>query len=186
MEGVIQTVCIQIVQRMNRQKQYSDSEKKVLVYGLELIFDSLLKALIYLTIGLAFGKGKEVAVIMFIFGVLRKTSGGRHAKTDIGCLGMTGAILAVSVGSPPLFSVSDTVYIVFSAATLLIYLEFAPNDEYYRAAEKRGEMLVQKKKSILLASFILAMGYVLGEYWKMAFLCVVSLQSITLVNMERS
>ena len=110
MEGIIQNACIQIVRQMNKKKQYSDSEKEVFAYGLEIILDSLLKAVIYLAVGFAFGRGREVAVVMLFFGVLRKTSGGKHAKTSIMCFILTGGILAFSVSFPLMCRMSGTGY----------------------------------------------------------------------------
>lgn len=186
MEGIIQNTCVQAVQWMNKKKQYSDSEKKVFVYGLEIMLDSLLKAAVYLAVGSAFGKGKEVAMIMLSFGALRRASGGKHAKTSIRCFVLTGGILAVSAVFPVMCRVPETGYITMSAAVLLLYLIFAPDDEYYKDPERRKQKLMQKMKSFLLAFFILTAGYALGEYWKLAALCVAGLQGLTLVNLERS
>lgn len=182
MEGIIQTVSVQVMQQMNKKKQYSESEKKVLVYGLELIFDSLLKALAYLAVGFVFGKGVETAVVMTAFAALRKTSGGKHAKTNISCFTLTGGILAISVGVPMILQISETTYIAAAAAVLLFYLKFAPEDEYYRCAGREKQEQMQKIKSVLLAAFILAIGYASGEYWRIAALSVVVLQGVTLIN----
>lgn len=157
-------------------------KKKVLVYGLELIFDSLLKALAYLAVGFVFGKGVETAVVMTAFAALRKTSGGKHAKTNISCFTLTGGILAISVGVPMILQISETTYIAAAAAVLLFYLEFAPEDEYYRCAGREKQEQMQKIKSVLLAAFILAIGYASGEYWRIAALSVVVLQGVTLIN----
>lgn len=186
MEGIIQNACIQIVRQMNKKKQYSDSEKEVFAYGLEIILDSLLKAVIYLAVGFAFGRGREVAVVMLFFGVLRKTSGGKHAKTSIMCFILTGGILAFSVSFPLMCRMSGTGYCMASAIVLFLYVGLAPDDEYYKKPGMEKQKMIQKMKSVLLAFSILAIGYVLGEYWKMAALCAAGLQGLTLAELKRS
>ena len=182
MEGIIQIASVQVMRKMDKKKQYSESEKKVIVYGLELIFFFFLKSFAYLAVGFALGKGMEVAAVMTAFGALRKTSGGKHAKTNLGCFTLTGGILAISVGVPMILQISETTYIAVAVAALLLYLEFAPEDEYYRCAEREKQEQMQKIKSVLLAAFILAIGYVSGEYWRIAALSVVVLQGVTLIN----
>ena len=40
-----------LVNRMNEYRMYSESEKIVITYGIEIIFNNILKVMIYLTVG---------------------------------------------------------------------------------------------------------------------------------------
>lgn len=124
----------------------------------------------------------ETAAVMTAFAALRKTSGGKHARTNIRCFTLTGGILAVSVTVPMMLHISGAVYIAAAAAALFLYLVFAPEDEYYRCAGREKQEKMQKIKSVLLAVFILMSGYASGGYWRIEALSVVMLQGVTLIN----
>ena len=93
MKNYTKALAEQIVAVMDRYNNYEELEKIVICYGMELFLNSILKISIYFVIGFSIGKGVETILSIIIFGSLRKVSGGRHAKTDVGCFIMTGSII---------------------------------------------------------------------------------------------
>ena len=132
------------------------------------------------------GNGKEVIAALFVFGILRKLSGGRHAKTSLGCFMITGIILALGIGVPYIVCFSNSEYIFVAIVTWIIYLCFAPCDEYYQAMERKSERKRQKTKSLILSGGILTAGYFMDCYWRMLTLCITFLQGITTVELKKN
>lgn len=110
MKNYTKALAEQIVAVMDRYNNYEELEKIVICYGMELFLNSILKISIYFVIGFSIGKGVETILSIIIFGSLRKVSGGRHAKTDVGCFIMTGSIIFLAVMSPDVVNVSIKVY----------------------------------------------------------------------------
>lgn len=185
MRDMTQVLSSLIVSRMNQNKEYTDNERQIFTYGIELLLNSLVKIMIYLSIGCAIGKGREVMTALFIFGALRKTSGGRHAKTSLGCFFVTGMILILGVSVPYIFRLPMLEYTVAAAVTWVIYLCFAPCDEYYKATERKAEAKRQKIKSLILSGGILTVGCFMDSYWRMLILCIAFLQGITMVELKK-
>ncbi len=105
MKNYTKALAEQIVAVMDRYNNYEELEKIVICYGMELFLNSILKISIYFVIGFSIGKGVETILSIIIFGSLRKVSGGRHAKTDVGCFIMTGSIIFLAVMSPDVVNV---------------------------------------------------------------------------------
>lgn len=82
--------------KMSRKQNYSKEKEVVVIYGIELILNSLLKAGIYILIGTLLGKTLEVVTAVIVFAAVRKCAGGVHAKSDMGCFLITGAIVFIS------------------------------------------------------------------------------------------
>lgn len=175
-----------IVSYMNQNREYTDNERQIFTYGIELLLNSLLKMMIYMAAGGIIRNGKEVIAALFVFGILRKLSGGRHAKTSLGCFMITGIILALGIGVPYIFCFSNSEYIFVAIVTWIIYLCFAPCDEYYQAVERKSERKRQKTKSLILSGGILTAGYFMDCYWRMLTLCITFLQGITTVELKKN
>ncbi len=56
---------------MSRIQNYSEEKKAVVTYGIELILNSLLKAVIYILIGTLLGKTLEVVTAIAVFAAVR-------------------------------------------------------------------------------------------------------------------
>lgn len=182
MADFTQSLTALIVSRMNPGREYTESEQQVFMYGTELILNSLLKVTAYLAIGFLLGKGREIAVSLFLFGSLRKLSGGKHARTNLGCFLATGSILALSVGMPYIFCLPKRQYLWAAMAIWAVYARFAPCDQYYREAERKEEARRQKIKTLAVLTVVLLTGYMLSSYWKMLVLWISLLQGITLAE----
>lgn len=182
MTDITQSLSNLIVSGLNPDKRYTENEQQVFTYGIELILNSLLKITVYLIIGFLLGTGKEVITTLFIFGILRKLSGGSHARTNLGCFLITGSILALSVGIPYILCVSKQVYPLIAAMIWTIYVLFAPRDQYNEGKEKAANM--QKAKSVIILSMLFLIGYFQESYWQSLLLYITSLQGITLIRFE--
>ena len=57
--------------KMSRIQNYSEEKDVVVTYGIELILNSLLKAVIYILIGTLLGKTLEVVTAIAVFAAVR-------------------------------------------------------------------------------------------------------------------
>lgn len=172
----------QIVVVMDRYNNYEETEKAVIGYGVELFLNSMLKTAIYLLIGFAIGKGVEMILAIAIFGSVRKVSGGRHAKTDMGCFIMTGSIILFAVISPEIIIISGWGYALIIISINCLFVYFAPRDDYFEKPENYAEKMSIKWKSILLINVIFLIGMLVNNYWRMIILMTVAVQGITLIQ----
>lgn len=148
----------QVIVVMDRYNNYEETEKVVLGYGVELFLNSMLKTVIYLLIGFAIGKGVETILVIVIFGSVRKVSGGRHAKTDLGCFVMTGSIIFLAVMSPDIVNISTKGCLLTLLLTNGIFIFLSPRDEYFENPENYEEKMIVKWKSILMINIIFLSG----------------------------
>lgn len=175
----------QIVGEFDKRKKYSNDEKVVISYGIELFLNSALKALIYMLIGISFHKFSEVVVVTIIFGIFRTLSGGIHAETDTGCFLLTGCLIMVAVISPYIFNISSKdcwqIYVICN----FIYLIFAPSDEYYDDPNHHREKMMTKTKVIIMVNIFWAIGSAVNDYWRKLILATIMIQGITLLGRKK-
>lgn len=184
MSDITQTLTNLIVSGMNKKRHYTEYEKQVFTYGVELVLNSVLKIFVYLIIGRALGKLKELIVAIFLFAFLRKSSGGKHSKTNIGCFLITGSILILSIYIPYVLNLSGIPYLIICFITWVVYVKCAPLDEYYQEKEREIERKKQKIKTVIWVSVLLLLGFLVNDYWRMLILSVCFLQAITLIEVR--
>ena len=126
-----------IMRKMNKYRDYSEEEYIVISYGLELLLNSCLKAVIYLIIGGISGIFAETVFVIFFLAVLRSFSGGYHSKTDIGCLILTGILIFAPILIAKYLPIDKSLYEACFFGALIIHLLFAPQDEKYE--KKKNE-----------------------------------------------
>lgn len=167
---------------MERDHSYTEEEKVVYQYGMELFLNSFLKMLLYIFIGFIVKKELEVMVTLFVFGIVRKCSGGKHAKSDAGCFLMTGMIVAFAVMSPYIIGINQIEYKVVVLLINMIYLLFAPRDEYYNDTTVYKEKMSAKIQSIIVVNIFLGIGFLAESYWRVILITILVEQGITLLG----
>ncbi|MCL2400113.1 MAG: accessory gene regulator B family protein [Defluviitaleaceae bacterium] len=64
----------------------TEEQKEIYRYGMELQIYYIIHAAILISLGLLFGHGLEVALLLLFFGAIQVNAGGYHAKTHARCL----------------------------------------------------------------------------------------------------
>ncbi|MCL2399870.1 MAG: accessory gene regulator B family protein [Defluviitaleaceae bacterium] len=64
----------------------TEEQKEIYRYGMELQIYYIIHAAILISLGLLFGHGLEVALLLFFFGAIQVNAGGYHAKTHARCM----------------------------------------------------------------------------------------------------
>lgn len=168
--------------KMSRIQNYSKEKEVVVTYGIELILNSLLKAVIYILIGTLLGKMLEVVTAIVVFAAVRKCAGGVHAKSDMGCFLLTGAIVFTAAYGTGFLIYFPILYGLLPLLSELLYLIYAPCDEYYEKQRGSKVWMTAKIKALLLVNGLFGTGLILGRYWGGIILLSVFLEGITLVR----
>lgn len=173
-----------LIKIMDVKKLYSQEKKAILVYGMELILDSAIKLIVYLIIGAAFGKFKEVLFAVSIFGIIRKFAGGIHAKTGMGCFFLTGMVITVSIISPRLLSENRVILCVFIWIINVLYFVFAPCDEYFEL-EGRKKYYTAKGEVMILINIFLIIFRSMDFYWRTIGMAAMLVEGMTLIRRRK-
>lgn len=147
------------VNQMDVYRKYSESERIVITYGLELLFNNSLKLIVYLIIGVIFNVFVETVMAVFVLAILRIMSGGYHSRSDFGCLFMTGLILFSPIIVSKEIYLSKENIIIILIGIAMMYLIFAPNDEKYNGASRRD--LIKVKIDIIFVLLGICLGSLL-------------------------
>jgi len=86
MVDITKTLSVCVVTRMNKKGGYTEHEKQVFEYGVELMLNSILKIFVYMIIGFFIGREKEIIVAIGLFSI----SGTKSKEEQILLLLMHG------------------------------------------------------------------------------------------------
>lgn len=70
---------------LNKINPVSTEESKIIEYGLNLVFDNILKLILLQLLGFLINKEFETLLILTVFCLYRSQAGGWHSKTNVGC-----------------------------------------------------------------------------------------------------
>lgn len=166
-----------IILSINKKKRYTDNQKVVIIYGTGLFLNSFLKTLTYLVIGVIFHKGLETTGSIFLFMGLRCLSGGKHAKTEMGCFFLSGIIIAVSVGGACFWQMSMRQYWGNVCALNILYAIFSENKRCF------GKSNIKNLIGLLvILNIIFIFGALINSYWRALIVITTVEQGMTLVG----
>lgn len=181
MKDYTHEISIKSAEYVRGNGEYTVEEKTLITYGLELLFNSLLKAVIYIFIGTILGRFTETLLVIVVFGFVRTFAGGAHMKEDIDCFVVTGILIGLGVMSPRICSKYilkhlEEVWIGLN----IIYLIFTENcvcDEDYKKIN-----ISLKGKAVLVINIFIFCSHWLDDYWKVIVVSTIILEGITLIK----
>lgn len=166
-----------------KQKVMSESEAAVVTYGIELVFDTLLKLLGLVALGIIFGRLFEVLLSVACFSSLRCFAGGAHMRTSPGCFfSMVFVCTASCLGAILLPAVPIPVLIVLSAGILLLNGLFAPF--FTQNNPIVDERILKRKKTgaVILAALLLTVIWLAPvKEVKLLMLIPVTIESLSIL-----
>lgn len=178
--------------------KYDDEQRAVVQYGLYAIIQMLAIAIVIILFGLIAGCLWECIIIYSAAGLLRKSTGGAHAKTSNGCLVVS--IIAVTIfgaGSRYITLIPYGFYIcfvlspIFFLAACIIIYKLAPvghPNKPLNSPQKRKKLRRQSLITLVLYATAVFVLLIISFYntrtLNIAFsLCIATLwQSLTLVK----
>lgn len=142
-----------IIERDN--PSYSDEKLEEIAYGLEAIYLTIPKLIVITTLGLALGIFKEIIILMTLYGILRTTAFGIHAKTSLQCLVMSVLFFVGGGMFCKYVVVPSYIKIMIGIICLICLAKYAPADTY-----KRPLVNAKKRKLYKIVSIIMGIIYV--------------------------
>ncbi|MBQ6833056.1 MAG: accessory gene regulator B family protein [Lachnospiraceae bacterium] len=139
------------VTAMLEHRIISEEQKAVMIYGLDLLYSSIISLLSFVVLGFLMDCLVPTVVLLMFFIPLQSFGGGYHCQTHFRCwlLMMIGYIVAVFV------LMNLPLYILWSGALIGTYavLKFAPIEN---PAAPFGECFRKKMRKIMIVVFVVA------------------------------
>lgn len=139
---------------LTKYKNYSETDKKIVHYGLETIYIFITKLLFITIISLFFGITKEMYIYMVLYFFLRHYSSGLHLATSHGCT-IFSSLLFISL---PIICKSVNLNIftrfVLGIASTIVFALFSPADTH-----KKPILNKEKRKKLKLKSLTICIIY---------------------------
>lgn len=151
----MQNIYSQIVSNLIRTKNVADEDREVYEYALKIFVRGIINFLTVIFIGFGFRMLKESLIIFAAFFVLRKFTGGIHAKSYGFCLLSSAIIFACCLFSVKILNNLNNSYIIFlmSALAVIIICVLAPA-KHPNKIMGDSEIKVYKIISIILSIVI--------------------------------
>ncbi len=126
---MIHTCAVKISKWCSQSLGSSEDERQIVQYGLEVLLDTLSKALIILSTGILTGKAVAFAAVLVFLCSLRYWAGGIHCKTSFRCLIAMLGICFISVyGASWLEESSEGLFWILIVFCYLCMIIFAPGE----------------------------------------------------------
>lgn len=176
-------ITVLLVDKMDKYRNYPESERIVITYGLELFFNNILKLIAYLILGSIWNLFVETIIAIFVLAILRVLSGGYHSHTDLGCLLLSGIMIFLPIILSKYIFISKLSFIVFFLGILTVYYLYAPQDEKYIDASR--EELLRVKIYVILVLVGICLGSLFMDSQLGIIVMLVSLgQGVSLITKE--
>lgn len=156
----------------------------VLQYGTELLLDSVIKIILYLVLGGILGKTKETLFALLTWCVIRKQTGERHVKNNFICFVISGSVIFSSVMIGSVLNITLKMLAISVIILNLIYMAYAPYDEYFNEKERTHERQVTKCKSIICLNMFLVLGFFFGKKYLNSAIITLLGQGILIVHRD--
>lgn len=144
-------------------KIIEEEDEEVYDYGLQLLLSTVANGLIALLIAIITGTVLQCFFYLAVFIVMRKTAGGYHAKTHLGCCCILVVVLIcfiIFIKNAPMeiYSITTFASVVFS---IIIILLFAPLEHENKPISDKDRINL-RRKSILYIFVIAVLVFILA------------------------
>ena len=180
----INSLSSRIASYMAKELNYDRRREAQLVYGMELLFTTVLKVSCIMVLANFLGTFRETLLILVVSGSLRVVSGGEHCSAFHRCLiGGATVFLLISYFAKlisPVISYQELVIISVTSIGFIIsiLLKYAPGDTVNKPITEEEEKRRYRKLSLMVASvYLLAVFFLLflRVFLDVAFLIIIGL-----------
>lgn len=165
-------------------KVIDEQQKEVMVYGLDLLFSSIVSLLSFIFLGLCLDKGMQTFWLLIVFIPLQSFGGGYHCQTHLRCwiLMMVGYLVAMFV------LVKLPIIVLWSGALAggYSFLKIAPIEN---PKATFGKTFRRKMQKIVVGIYIVALSLavismVYRVEWNKTVLVAVILSAFSIVSAQ--
>ena len=160
MRDYTHVIAVCVVDKMNEYRGYSESERIIITYGLEVFLNNFIKLIIYLITGIVCNIFMETVIAIVTLAILRVLSGGYHSQSDLSCLILTGGMIFLPIILSEYLFITHFAVALFVIAT--IYFIYVPQDEKY--LETSREELLKIKIGVILVMCGVCLGGLFISY----------------------
>lgn len=158
MMDLISVFAERITARFIRSKIITEEDGEVYKYGFELLFSTVLNGIIVLIIALLSKTFLPCLCFVTAFIFIRRTAGGYHSKTHLGCCATLVAVMAAFIIL--LYNLSEPTAVfftfLFTAFSAIIILLLAPTEHENQPLEPEAKRALRKKCFVYLSFLITA------------------------------
>lgn len=141
---------------LDRYKNYSEKDKRIVHYGLETIYIFITKLLFITIISLFLGITKDMYVFILFYFLLRYYSSGMHLSTSIGCTLFSTLLFIIIPFLCRCTNINLGMRIIISGITFIIYGIYSPAD-----TNKKPIINIEKRKKLKIKTIILCTVYLI-------------------------
>ncbi|EES91624.1 accessory regulator AgrB [Clostridium botulinum] len=155
---------------------------EIIKYGIELLFMSFTKIPIILCISCLLGILKETCFTMLIFGIIRSSASGIHAKTSFTCLISTLVAILGGIYLSLILKINLLVKIIIFIINFIIYIKYSPADteeKPYINSEIRRKLKIRSLITITIY-FIISI-VVKNKFFSNIFINILWIQGILII-----
>lgn len=159
--------------------QYDEDRKAVIEYGLIALFNIVVIGLIISCIGIIFRFWYESAIIFLGVGILKKSTGGAHARTLPGCvivsvlsITLFAAISRYVLDLPIGIYINSGITVLLFILCLVIFDKYVPVDTPNKPINKPEKIKRLRRQSFTLLSLYAALAIIaaiLAPTWNRLF-----------------
>lgn len=131
-----------IMNSIKTKENYDEEKLLEIKYGLESLYITITKTIVYFTFAYLLGIFKELLLILLFYGTLRTTGFGLHTKKSWQCWITSGIIFMLLPFLVKTLTINLYIRIILSITSIIFIAIYAPAD-----TEKRP--LIRKNKRIL-------------------------------------
>lgn len=165
-----------------KRNEMSETQAIAVTYGIELIFDSLLKVIGLIILGVVFGRVWDVILSIGCFSLLRSCAGGVHMKSSLGCfLSMAFVCVLSCLGAEYITYIPAAVMAVLSVTIVILNKLYAPFFTENNPIE--DERIIRRKNisaAVLSAILLIIMWFTPVWRIKMLILIPVTLETLSI------
>lgn len=175
-----------VAEYISNEIKLDDEKQLIIAYSIENLILSIAGFLLIILVGAMFGAALPAAITALSGGLLRRLSGGVHAKTPLKCMIYSslgyGLVAAAGYYLSKLLIINNVYFILILVFCLLVVAKYAPVD---CPAKPINSAVLQKRLkigSICLVLLIIVLVMVLDkESLKIALTLGILVQSLTLL-----
>ena len=166
-----------------RQGEMSESQVVAVTYGIELFFDTVLKLIGLILLGIVFGRLPEVLLSIACFSSLRSFAGGVHMETSLGCfLSMVFVCFASCLGAEVITGVPAVLQLVISLLNIVLNVLFAPFFTQNNPIEDKKILKRKRAGAVALSLILMAAAWVIPDWrLKLLILIPVTIESLSIL-----
>lgn len=142
-----------LAKNLSEELKFNQEKYEVVEYGLHAFFHALLSVILVIIFGAAFGVLLESLIISFTVSILRRSSGGAHASTELSCasIGVVGTVIPAIILASCNINTTYTIIMSILIFIVSIYLNYklAPVDSPNKPIRSEKKIKRLKKGSLI-------------------------------------